>query len=116
MSYFSWSGNGQFCSSRPFVPAYSALFLVEVPTLLLALGSVFSPLRTDIGFGITFFIFRVAYHAYMMMLAYHSGVDTALVGCFIGPLCLHIFWFVNWFSKYAFGKKKPKKVGDPKKE
>lgn len=108
MSYFSVTGDGLFCSSRPFIPAFTMLFIVEVPTFLLALGSVFPIMRTDMGFGVTFFLFRVAFHFYMMALAYVSGVDTALFWCFVGPFLLHVFWFSTWVSKYAGGKKKRK--------
>jgi hypothetical protein len=113
MSLFAGTGNGLFTSDLPFIQAYNALFLVEVPTMLLAFGSVWPSLRTDMGFGATFFLFRLVYHGYMMALAVHSGVNTPLLCCFVGPFFLHVFWFSTWLKSYAFGKKKGK---DPKRE
>jgi len=114
MSFFAATGNGLFTSDLPFIPAFNLLFLVEVPTMLLAFGSVWSSLRTDMGFGVTFFLFRLVFHGYMMALAAHSGVNTPLLCCFIGPFLLHVFWFSTWFKSYAFGGKK--KVKNAKKE
>jgi hypothetical protein len=66
------------------------------------------------GFGATFFFFRLVYHGYMMALAVHSKVNTPLLCCFVGPFFVHIFWFSTWLKGYAlFGKKK---VKDPKRE
>lgn len=114
MSYFAITGNGLFTADLPFVQAYNMLFLVELPTMLLAFGSVWPSLRTDMGFGVTFFLFRLVFHGYMMALAFRSGINTPLMCCFIGPFFLHVFWFSTWLKSYAFGSKKKKASSDPK--
>ena len=133
MSYFCVTGNGYFVHARPFCNAFLALYVIEVPIFFLSLGSIFPSLRTDIGFGVTFFLLRICLHAYMVCvfvhyvircislfnqllcfilsqasLAYYSDVDSPIMVLYLLTLCLHLFWFTNWFSKY--GKKEKKKA------
>ena len=60
----------------------------------------------DIGFGVTFFLFRLLAHLYMGLLGYKSGIELNLQLCYLFPLLLHIFWFSSWVSKYGKGRGK----------
>lgn len=115
MTYAGTTGNGIFVQVEVFASYFMVMTLVEVPTFLLALGAVFPSLRTDIGFGVTFFIFRLVYLVWMFYCTYIlQGSMTIMVLAF-GFFILHIFWFSNWISKYGSklfggGKKTGKKI------
>ena len=79
-------------------------YIQELPTFLLAVGSIHKPYRQDLLFGITFFITRVCYH-----IAYASGLishyqynhPAALYSAFFGVLTtiMHVMWFSQWLRK-----------------
>jgi hypothetical protein len=106
-SVFIWimltsaTGNGLFIQTAKFAPAFSLMLIEEIPTFLLALGSIFSAFRSDLGFGATFFLFRICYHSYGFFYAFRSGADAPLLGMYSMTLALHLFWFYGWFSKYS---------------
>ena len=45
-------------------------FFMEIPTFILALGSAFKELRSDLSFGVSFLITRVIYNAYLAFRLY----------------------------------------------
>lgn len=103
----AFTGNGGFAKFEPFTGGAAALLVEELPTLLLAMGSVFPSMRTDLGFGVTFFLLRIAFHGAMMVYMVRSGVSTLVTILFCVTMTMHAFWFYSWASKY--GKvKKPK--------
>lgn len=104
------TGNGFFTTCAPFASLFHLLLIEELPTFLLSLGSMVPSLRTDLGFGVTFFLFRVLYHAYFFAYGLKSGMDAVLVGIFTLTMTLHLNWFYTWISKYAFPAK-GKKTG-----
>ena len=75
----------------------------EIPTFLLALGSIFPSCRTDIGFGLTFLIFRILFHGYLLCFQIYFGVHLFAVTITAMSMLLHLFWFYGWATKY--GKK-----------
>ena len=89
---------------------FSNLFLLaaieELPTFLLALGSMFSVFRTDLGFGLSFFLLRICYHLYLFTLGMKIGIETPVIGVFVLTLTMHLNWFYAWVSKYGVAKKK----------
>jgi hypothetical protein len=70
----------------------------EVPTLILALGSVFPGLRSDALFGATFFAFRIVYHVFMFAYcALASSAPAWAVWASGSPtLVFHLMWFYRW--------------------
>lgn len=106
MMYFSVTGNGGFASSRPFSPGFVLLAIEEIPTFLLALGSIYPAYRTDLGFGLTFFILRIVYHIFVFAVAALSGCDKPVLFIFLLTLSLHLYWFYKWARKYLFGRNK----------
>ena len=78
--------------------AFYFLYLIEeLPTLLLSSGQYNKLFRTDQTFGFTFFITRILYHSFLTWTFRHNNI--ALVGGGLS-LCLHMYWFKNWISKY----------------
>ena len=71
----------------------------EVPTFILALGTVFPSWRSDLWFGVTFFAFRIVYHIFMF--AYCLVVATSVPAWAVWasgtlPLLFHFVWFFKW--------------------
>lgn len=117
ITYASTTGDGLFTPVEPFASLFLVLMLVEIPTFLLALGAVFPALRTDIGFGVTFFLFRLVYLIVMVYYAHLYTAGTSVMVLGYGFLLLHTFWFYNWITKYGknlfsskAGRKEGKKV------
>ena len=112
-SVFIWTmvccttGNGGFIQTRTFASAFALATIEEIPTFLLALGSVLPSFRTDMGFGITFFIFRIAYHAILMLTSYYNyrQLESQVLILYTLTFMLHVNWFSAWISKYGFKKK-----------
>lgn len=75
-------------------------FFVEIPTVLLNLGVVFPNMRTDLLYGIIFFIFRVVYHiifTFRVAQIDESGFAWKLI---LVPFPAHILWFYKWLRGY----------------
>jgi hypothetical protein len=52
---------------KPWNTIFVVLCLEELPTFLLGLGTLYPCLRTDLGFGLTFFFFRLLVHVWFMV-------------------------------------------------
>ena len=96
------TGNGGFARFTPFAAGPVYMFIEELPTFLLALGAVFPSLRTDIGFGATFLLLRLLYHAYMMTYSIFLQVDPIIPAMYGLTMVLHVFWFYTWCIKYGW--------------
>lgn len=83
--------------SRGFV----LCFVMEVPSCLLAIGSVFQQYRTDIGFGITFFMTRLVYNVYLAYRLYNLSPEGMIWRICTGVLCMHLYWFYKWATVYG---------------
>lgn len=78
---------------------YLLHFIEEIPTVILSIGSFHAHLRHDAAFGLTFFVFRVLYHAY---LAWHFVTSSATYAvCAVLTLSVHVYWFKGWVTKYS---------------
>lgn len=102
------TGNGLFLTCTPFATLFHLTLIEELPTFLLSLGSMVPSLRTDLGFGITFFFCRILYHGYFFLYGLKSGVDPVVIGIFTLTMTLHLSWFYTWFVKYCFPSKEKK--------
>jgi hypothetical protein len=110
--YGVWMENGKLVPTLvpAFAPSFMLMTVEELPTFILALGSVFPSLRSDLGFGISFFLLRIVYHGYVMMRGIQVGVHT-FTSCLFGlTMVMHIFWFRGWVVSYLNPKKKDKKL------
>lgn len=99
--YMCTTGDGIFLTIQPFAATFAMSSLEEIPTFLLALGALNPQLRTDLGFGITFFIFRIVYHFYLMYAGWISGYDITLRVLHALTFALHVSWFNSWRKNYA---------------
>lgn len=95
------TGNGLLYRVEPSAPTFQYVLLQEIPTFLLALGSIFPKFRTDLGFGMTFFVLRIFYHTSLMIYAWHLRVDTFVFTCFFSALWVHVHWFIAWCHSYS---------------
>eukprot|EP01038_Epipyxis_sp_PR26KG_P006523 gene6523-8964_t len=95
------TGNGIFLLAKPFAPAFAFMLIEEMPTFFLGLGSMFPNLRTDIGFGSTFFLFRILFHGYMLTYSVFSKAQTVIIVMYTLTLLLHVHWFSTWITKYG---------------
>ncbi len=82
-------------------PTYTGPFVCsiveELPTFFLALGSVFPSLRSDIAFGLTFFVLRIVFQALLFFSYRPWNFGKLILGL---PFLMHIFWFRSWSQKY----------------
>ena len=106
--YACTTGNGILFEMQPFSGTFCVCLIEELPTFLLALGSVFPIFRTDYGFGLTFFLLRILYHAYFLTFAFHMWVGNPVKVLFVCTFALHFTWFQTWINKY--GMYAPKKA------
>lgn len=98
---FGVTGHGGIATSRPFAPAFALATIEEIPTFILALGSIYPSLRTDIGFGLSFFILRIVYHFGLLAYSVYSGCDLPVIIIYSLTAALHVNWFTTWISKYG---------------
>lgn len=82
------------CKSSSF---FSANCLLELPTLLLALGSFRDHWRCDLLFAFTFFVLRLVFHAYMIIAVKRSHRLEMLWLVAVAVFPLHLYWF---YGKY----------------
>ena len=88
-------------------------FAVEFPTMILGFGRMYASQRRDILFQVTFFLCRIAYHAYLISLLYASCSESPMATAVLGScmsFLLHCYWFYNVISKQYFGTKKEKSL------
>ena len=120
LMHFCSTRNGFFVTApSPFIPAFCIMLIEEIPTFLLALGTIFPSFRTDLGFGVTFFLLRIVYHAYITIYAIYAQVTTSIIVLYLLTLTMHCNWFYAWVTKYgrkSFGKGKGIKADDVKKD
>ena len=102
LMYFCSTSHGFFVRApSPFVPAFCIMLIEEIPTFLLALGTVFPSCRTDLGFGLTFFLLRIVYHAYITAYAVFAQVTSSIIALYLLTLVMHANWFYSWVTKYG---------------
>ncbi|KAJ3390408.1 hypothetical protein HDU84_007538 [Entophlyctis sp. JEL0112] len=85
----------------------SFVSVAEISTILLSLGSVNPKLRTDLGFGISFFLCRILFHTALVLYAMKTYSGYFWVAPAI-PLPIHCHWFYSWCKKYFSRQPRPK--------
>lgn len=77
-------------------------FFMEIPTFCMSLGTVFKAYRSDTVFGVTFFITRLVFNAYLIIrLANITNYEGYIWKICSFVLCVHIYWFYKWFNSYG---------------
>ncbi|KAI7866308.1 uncharacterized protein EV154DRAFT_488575 [Mucor mucedo] len=82
---------------------YSAVFIMmcvlEIPTFVLALGSVRSHLRRDYVFAGTFLLTRILFHAYAISCAWKLNPFGPVVNALTFFFPVHCFWFYGFIKQ-----------------
>jgi hypothetical protein len=90
-------------------------FIMEIPTFVLTVGTIWPEYRSDLWFAITFFIFRLGVHMYMIYRLVILSPEGIIWRFCAGVLPLHMYWgyrlIVTYYQKY-FGSKKNQTKGD----
>lgn len=92
------------CIKLNIIVPYILFLIEELPTLILSLGKFNNNLRSDRIFGITFFLTRIVYHIFLIIMTYRYHILIPILGTL--ALCVHTYWFKNWMNKYYINKKK----------
>ena len=72
-----------------------------MPTLILAVGTIYPPLRQDVPMGVSFFVTRVVYYAWaalVLVLTTRGWIRPVLA---VAVLALHGYWFYGWVRSYG---------------
>lgn len=89
-------------------------FPLELTTVVLAVGHLWPPLRSDWLFGGSFLLLRLGYHAYMLRFYYAIPAPALRVWPFMAAvLGLHVHWFAKWCRSQAKrARRAPKRAAD----
>lgn len=84
------------------------LFLpLEIPTFILAVGSLYPQRRSDWLFGLTFFITRICYHLLLFLLVREIKDPRLPLWVVVAvTFWLHMYWFVMWAKGWARRRRK----------
>ena len=97
------NGDAIIFKIKPFTRGLGTLLMLEIPTFILALGRVLPQYRSDFWFGVTFFTFRIVFHAYFILCTVLSNTDIDPGHYFflISTFTIHCVWFSKWFKTYG---------------
>lgn len=87
------------CIKLNIIVPYMLFFIEELPTLILNLGKFNNNFRSDNLFGVTFFLTRIVYHIFLIIMTYNYHILFPILG--ILALGVHTYWFKNWITKYT---------------
>jgi len=83
--------------SSHFTLGFCLFLPLEIPTFILAVGSLYPTRRSDWLFGLTFFITRICYHLLLFLLVWEIKSPRLPVWVVVAvTFSLHIYWFVLW--------------------
>lgn len=88
--------------SHHYSTGFLLCFFMEIPTFILAIGTVYKGFRSDMLFGISFLITRVAYNAYLAYQLYKISPSGVIWKVCVCVLVMHLYWFKKWV--YVYGK------------
>lgn len=80
---------------------FNFCFVMEIPTFILALGSINTKYRNDLLFGVTFFLTRILYHMFLIYVYASLWYESIIWKVCSLALALHIYWFSNWYASYG---------------
>lgn len=75
-------------------------YFMEVPTFVLSVGSMFPEYRSDVLFGVSFFVTRILFLIVLLGFIYTEKIYPLFVvsTCVLG---MHIYWFSKWIKSYS---------------
>eukprot|EP01034_Spumella_vulgaris_P029790 gene29790-36890_t len=89
-----------FYLTNRFSRGFMLGLVMEIPTFVLALGSVWKCYRSDLLFGVAFLLTRLVYNIYLARQLAVILVDGVVWKICVGVLGLHIYWFYKWCKLY----------------
>ena len=93
----TWAIHNQFCG------IFIMMCFLELPTFLLALGSVRSHLRRDYLFATAFVLTRILFHAFAIHAAYQFQAFGPITKALCSFFPVHCFWFYGkQLKKHVF--------------
>jgi hypothetical protein len=73
---------------------------MELPTVFLSIGYIIPSLRSELLFGMVFFITRILFHLFFAYQLYKVWSDRmGLVICSLLTFPLHVYWFGKWVQR-----------------
>jgi hypothetical protein len=87
--------------SYHYSTGFQLCFLMEIPTFVLAIGTVYKSLRSDFAFGLSFLLTRVLYNAFLAYKLATLSWDGMIWKTCVGVLCIHLYWFQKWVKVYG---------------
>ena len=96
-------------------------FLMEIPTFVLGIGRIWKERRSDILFGLTFFITRLIYNIYLVNKLKNIASEGIIWKICLCVFLLHMYWFSKWYGntgtqlqkRYSFTKLIGLKIKSP---
>lgn len=85
---YHWTGGMAHC------------FFMEVPTLMLSIGSCWPEYRSDLIFGILFCITRLGWNVFLDYIVWLERPLDFMVFAISAVLSLHIYWFSKWLASF----------------
>ncbi|ORY97380.1 hypothetical protein BCR43DRAFT_489678 [Syncephalastrum racemosum] len=89
---------------------FATASILELPTFILSVGTLFPNWRSDLAFGSSFLILRLGFHTAMILPLKHEHPARALWWLAIAILPLHLYWFTGFIRSQM---KKQKKMRIP---
>ncbi|KAG2195165.1 hypothetical protein INT46_011143 [Mucor plumbeus] len=93
LGVLTWAIHNQFTA------VFIMMCSLELPTFILALGSVRSQLRRDYIFATTFLITRILFHAYAIKCAWFMKPYGPVVIALSAFFPVHCFWFYGFIKQ-----------------
>lgn len=81
--------------------AFCCFLPLELPSFILALGTIYPEYRSDIGFGATFLITRLVYHSLLLFFMLQIKNPRLTIWPIAAlALAMHCYWFSAWVRSY----------------
>ncbi|EAL22692.1 hypothetical protein CNBB1410 [Cryptococcus deneoformans B-3501A] len=104
-------------------PVFLVAAIMELPTFDLAMSNLYPSVRHDLRFLISFFIFRIAFHAYLLGDCLRSSSRAVTDGSWVPSImlalagALHVMWFkggvTGYLKRLGRSKAKAESVEEP---
>lgn len=95
---------------RPFSNAMMWLLIEELPVFIFSLGTYLPSFRSDIGYGLSFFLTSILFHAHIVIQAMNLKIPAIIGIYYTSRLFTNIKMFLRWCKTLGKVKYKREKV------
>ncbi|PVZ97825.1 hypothetical protein BB558_006200 [Smittium angustum] len=88
-----------FCASKGLSAIFVLFCIMELPTIVLAIGSIRKDLRKDWLFASCFFSTRLLLHVILIYRFYKYSPDRLVWKLIVSSFPLHIYWFSSFIKQ-----------------